>query len=389
MSLSHTRIFDPSSYETVRRPLTQAENLPPWCYTDPEFYRAEVDSIFMKEWNFLGRADRIPKAGDYFTVDFAGVPLIIVRDKSGQVKAYANTCRHRGALVASGEGSCRAFQCPYHGWTYGLDGKLLGAPAMAKNETFKKSELSLIPVRLEIWGGFLFVNFDSNAESLADYLGDMPEQLASYDCDNLVTTRRVEYDLRCNWKVYIENAMEEYHVPLVHGGSISKKRVGHGAIPTRGNWDALREKHIGTRALLEEDLAHALPQISTLSGPSAEGTHFVCIYPSTMLGMTLDCVWWLELHPRGPNSTRLVVGSCFPKETVARKDFAKKVKFYYKRWNKSIVEDNDISEVQQSGLESPFARQGPLCHLEPLVHNIANWVLDRVLPAETSHRKVS
>ena len=173
--------------------------------------------------------------------------------------------------------------------------------------------------------------------------------------------------------------MEEYHVPHVHRVSISKLDVGHNIVSAKGNWDAIREKHEGTRALLQQDQAHGFPYIKTLKGPAAEGTHFVCLYPTTMLGMTKDSVWWLEEHPEGPNRTKLVFGACFPRETVARPDFDEKVKFYYKRWDKSILEDNGISEVQHAGLSSPFAMPGRYSRQEPLVHHIANWVLDHVL----------
>lgn len=372
-------VFDPALYAKVRGPLETAETLPPWCYTSEEFYRAEVRNIFMREWNFLGRADRVPNAGDFFTVNFVGVPLIVVRGDDGVVRAFSNTCRHRGAKVAQGEGKCEFFQCPYHGWIYGLDGALKGAGGMREVKGFKRDEYGLVPVRLETWGGFIFVSFDKDAPDLMDFLGDLPEQLASYDCENLVTTRRVEFDLECNWKLYIENAMEEYHLPYVHKATLDLLEMNHDIIPTRGNWDAIREKHDGTRALLEEDQSHALPRIPTLSGPPAEGTHYVVIYPSTMLGMTKDTVWWLELHPQGPNRTKLIVGSAFHKEAIARPDFEDKVKYYYKRWDKSIVEDNEVAGLQHEGVSSPFARPGRLSRLEPLVHHIANWVLDRVL----------
>jgi len=372
-------VFNPSHYAGCRRPLEQAETLPPWCYYDEEFYRAEVEHIFMKVWNFLGRSDRIPNPGDYFTVNYVGVPLIIVRGKDKVVRAFSNTCRHRGARVAEDKGNCRAFVCPYHGWVYDLDGALKGANGMEKAENFDRSQYGLVPVRLEEWGGFIFVNFDADAEPLLDYLGDAPEQLASYDCENLVTTRLTSFELDCNWKLYIENAMEEYHLPFVHKSTLNLKDFDHGIIPAEGNWDAIREKHEGTRALLEEDKQHGLPRIKTLEGPPAEGTHYVVLYPSTMLGMTTDSVWWLELHPMGPNKTKLIVGTCFPKETVERPDLEEKAKYYYKRWDKSIGEDNDVSDIQHEGVTSPFAKPGRLSHHEPLVHHIANWVIDRVV----------
>jgi len=371
--------LDPALFKKVRAPLELAETLPPWCYTSDDFYRAEVSKIFLKCWNFVGRVDLAPKPGDYFTVDLVGVPIIVVRAKDNELRAFGNTCRHRGARLVNGEGNLRAFRCPYHSWVYDLNGQLKGCAGMEEAGEFDRAQFGLVPVRLETWGGFVFVNFDDRAQSLAEYLGDFPKEFASYDCENLITTRRTEYDLACNWKIFIENAMEEYHVPHVHRVSISKLEVGHNIVAGAGNWCAIREKHEGTRALLEEDQAHALPEIKTLQGPPAEGSHFVCLYPATMLGMTKDCVWWLEERPQGPHRIKLVFGACFPKETVARADFSEKVKYYYKRWDKSIREDNEISEVQHAGLSSPLARPGRYSHLEPLVHDIANWVLDRVL----------
>lgn len=371
--------LNPAQFSNVWRPLEEAETLPPWCYTSPAFYQAEVEHIFLKTWNFLGREDRIPNPGDYFALDFVGVPLVVVRGHDGVVRAFANTCRHRGTRIAKGEGNCRIFTCPYHAWAYELDGRLRGAVGMEECRNFKREDYGLLPIRLESWGGFIFVNFDPEAESLEEYLGDFTEQFASYHCEDLVTTRRQEYQLSCNWKFYIENAMEEYHVPQVHRVSIGRLNRAHGILETNGNWDAIREKHEGTRALLEEDQDKAFPPITTLEGPLAEGTHFVCLYPATMLGMTKDCVWWLEQHPMGPDQVRLTVGSCFPKETIERDDFEERVRYYYKRWDQSIGEDNDISEIQQAGINSPFARPGRLSPMEPLVHSIAKWVLGRVL----------
>src|ERR1700689_2443418 len=127
MSTIDGDMFNPALYESVRRPSTDAETLPPWCYTSEEFHRAEVKNLFMKVWNLLGRAERLPNPGDYFTVNYVGIPLLIVRGGDRKLRAFSNVCRHRGARLADGEGNCRAISCPYHGWTYGLDGALLNA----------------------------------------------------------------------------------------------------------------------------------------------------------------------------------------------------------------------------------------------------------------------
>lgn len=371
-------MFSPAAYAGVRRPLAEAETMPPWCYTSEAFYRREVERVFTKVWNFIGRDDRIPNPGDYFTLEFVGIPVVVVRDREGGVRAFANTCRHRGSLVAQGEGNCRAFKCPYHSWAYGLSGELLSAPEMEKSIGFKPTDYGLIPIRLERWAGFMFINFDNAAEPLLDYLGDLPQVLSSHRFEDRVCVRRKEYELACNWKIYVENAMEAYHVPTVHRSTLQRQK-GEFAQPqpAKGHYVALFKEHEGSRALLMGD--KGFPPVETLEGKSAHGTWYPLIYPSTMFGCAIDCMWWLELHPQGAGRTRLIVGSCFPRKTAARPDFDELVKNYYKRWDISVPEDNAISELQQRGLNSPFARAGRLAHAEPLVHEIDNWVIDKVL----------
>ena len=234
-------------------------------------------------------------------------------------------------------------------------------------------------LRLDQWGGFLFVCFDANAETLETFLGDLPQLMQPYDLDRLMCTRRQEYSLKCNWKIYIENAMESYHVPWVHNKTIQKQQRDHNPpiLPINGEYSGLFTRHKGSRALLPG--MEGFPYIPTLTGDSSEGTYYILINPSTMLGCTFDTVWWLELHPEGPEQTKLIVGSCFHETTTARDDFEQIVQNYYKRLDISIVEDNEISELQQAGLRSPFAQPGRFSYMEPLVHVIDNWVLDRVL----------
>ncbi|MEM7124231.1 MAG: aromatic ring-hydroxylating dioxygenase subunit alpha [Pseudomonadota bacterium] len=373
-----TNLFDPARYEAVRRPLLEADTLPPDCYTSEAFYRREVETIFLKVWNFIGREDRVPNPGDYAAFEFVGVPVVIVRDRDGSVRAFANSCRHRGAKVMQGEGNCTVMSCPYHSWTYALDGRLIGAMEMDETDGFDRKNFGLVELRLETWAGFLFLNFDHDADPLSAWLGDLPEVLESYKLDDMATTRRVEYDLACNWKIYVENAMESYHVPTVHQQTIQKQKRDHNPpIPTGGEYCGLFTRHEGSRALLPG--AKGFPYIPDLEGLAAQGTYYVLINPSTMFGLTYDCMWWLELHPISAGRTKLIVGSCFPTQTVARDDFDELVNNYYERWNKSIIEDNEISDLQQIGITSPFVKPGRFSYMEPLVHTIDNWVLDRVL----------
>jgi phenylpropionate dioxygenase-like ring-hydroxylating dioxygenase large terminal subunit len=249
---------------------------------------------------------------------------------------------------------------------------------MEQTPGFREEDYPLIPVRLEQWAGFIFVNFDDRAPGLMQYLGDLPEVLASYRMADMVCVRRKEYEIACNWKIYVENAMEAYHVPTVHRSTLSRQKGVFPTVePANGQWMALHKEHEGTRALLTGDTG--FPRIPSLEGKAAKGSYYPLIFPSTMFGCTTDCMWWLELHPLSAARTRLIVGSCFPREVTRRSDFDEVVQRYYKRWDISIPEDNEISERQQIGLASPFSRPGRLSHAEPLVHVFNNWVLDRVL----------
>lgn len=372
-------VFDPALYATTRRPVMEAETLPPAAYTSAEFYQREVERVFFREWNFVGRADVIPNAGDYFTLEFAGVPLIVVRGEDRVVRALGNSCRHRGSLVASGEGTCRAFRCPYHSWVYGLDGRLLGTQEMQKTVDFDPTRYGLVPVRLEVWNGFLFVTLNADQVPVGEYYGDLTEKLRSYRMDTMVCARRRTFEVRCNWKLFVENAMEELHIATVHRKTIQKYAPTdtHAPEEAHGQFCALYSKHEGSMALLKGD--PGFPRIATLEGKPAEGTYFIMLYPMTMLGCTIDCMWYLELHPHAADRTTLVHGACFPRQTVERPDFAEMSQRYFHRWDTTIGEDIEASERQQMGLASPLAARGRFSFRESLVHAIDNWVLDRVL----------
>jgi phenylpropionate dioxygenase-like ring-hydroxylating dioxygenase large terminal subunit len=379
---SEADIFHPRHYAAVRRPLLEAETLPPWCYTSEAFYRREVERIFRKVWNFVGSADQVAKPGDYFTLAFAGVPTIILRGENGTLRAFANSCRHRGSELLSGKGNCRLIVCPYHSWSYKLDGSLNAAPEMQQTRGFDPSRHGLVPLRLESWGGFLFLNFDDNAEDLRSYLGDLPERMAPYRLEEMACVRRREYEMACNWKLFVENAKESYHIATVHRSTINKyasaRMAGYWVEESRGAYVTTFAQHEGSMALLKGD--QGFPKLESLEGRrEAGGTTAPLIYPSTYLACTIDCAWYLELHPLGPERTRLVHGALVPRSRLAREDFETVMANYYKRWDITIEEDILASERQQRGLESPFCPPGRFSHREPLVHEIDNWVLDRVL----------
>jgi phenylpropionate dioxygenase-like ring-hydroxylating dioxygenase large terminal subunit len=371
-------LLDPGTYAAVRRPLLEAATLPPACYHDPDFYRREIERVFSAGWTMVGRLDQVPSRGDYFTVDYADIDLIVMRDLQGEVRAFGNTCRHRGARLLDGRGTARSIVCPYHSWTYSGDGALKGAAGMEETAGFRKEDHGLVEAPAENWGGFIFVSVDPGGVSLADWLGELPGKLAMYRLEDMVATRRESFRVKCNWKLWVENFMEGYHIPTVHRASISKhKAVNQPQETRRGEYQMIREIHPGTLALLDGD--PGFPPLATLEGEEGVGSRFILVYPATMIALCVDSMWTFECHPLGPEDTEVVLTSCFPGQNLSRADFREIAANYYKRQDMVVREDNAISEQQHRGLRGVLARQGRMCAKERIVHKLDNWILDRVL----------
>lgn len=196
----------------------------PWSwYEDPEIARRERDRIFRRAWQYAGRRAELTAPGSYAATRVGGLPVVLTRDRDDVLRAFANVCRHRGALVARGTGERGTLQCPYHAWTYGLDGCLRAAPRTRDDPTFDADGLGLVPMAVDTWGPFLFVNPDADAPPLSEALGDLPAVVAAHgtDVNALRFHHRIEYEIRANWKIALENYLECYHCQLNHPGLVS------------------------------------------------------------------------------------------------------------------------------------------------------------------------
>jgi phenylpropionate dioxygenase-like ring-hydroxylating dioxygenase large terminal subunit len=200
--------------------LAAGATLPADWYADPAIQRLEGERIFARTWQYAGRADRVVKPGDFFTCFAGQIPIVVVRDTEGVLRGFVNVCRHRGHLIASGDGNRKALQCPYHAWTYDLDGTLRKAPRSEREPDFDNEGFSMLPVATEGWGPLVFVNPDSEAGPLADALGPLPGHVAAsgLDVDHLRFRVRNDWEIECDWKVAIENYLECYHCALAHPG---------------------------------------------------------------------------------------------------------------------------------------------------------------------------
>jgi choline monooxygenase len=193
----------------------------PWSwYTEPTVLRLEQERIFRHAWQYVARRDEIADPGSFLATQVGDVPVVLVRDEDGLLRAFLNVCRHRGSLVCEGSGKRATLQCPYHAWTYGLDGRLVAAPRFAREGGNDAAELGLLPVQVDTWGPLVFVNPDVEAPPLTEHLGDVPERIraAGIDLDALRFLQRSEWEVEGNWKISAENFLECYHCPVAHPG---------------------------------------------------------------------------------------------------------------------------------------------------------------------------
>jgi choline monooxygenase len=195
-----------------------AWSIPAPFYIDPEVFNQEKERIFTRTWQVAGHRGQLAKPGDFFTTDLLGEPLLLVRGMQGELRGFYNVCRHRAGPPAEGCGSRKMFRCGYHGWTYGLDGSLISAPEFEGQPGFDAKEFSLSQVRVEEWFNLIFVNLDSAAEPLVKSLGQLPAQAERFGFVGMKLFERRTYHMKCNWKSYVDNYLEGYHLPSVHPG---------------------------------------------------------------------------------------------------------------------------------------------------------------------------
>ena len=212
--------FGLSDAAGLREALDAGATLPANWYADPAIQRLESERIFGRSWQYAGRAELAAEPGDFFTCFAGQIPVVVVRDRSGGLRAFVNVCRHRGHLVAEGAGNRKALQCPYHAWTYDLDGTLRKAPRSEREPDFDRDGFSLLPVAAEAWGPLVFVNPDPEACPLLDALGPLPGHVAEsgLDLDRLRFRVRNDWEIDCDWKVAVENYLECYHCAVAHPG---------------------------------------------------------------------------------------------------------------------------------------------------------------------------
>ncbi len=362
-------------HANVSVPFSQARAMPKSVYTSPEFLALEQKHIFAHDWLSAGRADALPNPGDYLTMEIAGEPIIVLRDRDGQLRAMSNVCRHRMSTLLEGRGTVRAIVCPYHAWTYNLDGSLRGAPAMTLNEGFCKDQIALPTVRCAEWLGWIMVTLNPDAPDPDLALKGVEDLVGYLDMASYRETFRESFRWATNWKVLAENFMESYHLPVCHEGTIGgavdllKMTCPEGS-------PAFNYHYILKNDTIPLSLAH--PSNTTLQGDQRRITWLLSIYPSLLITLTPGYFWYLCLTPDGPGHVNVLYGGGMSADWCADPQAESHLAAVKGLLDEVNIEDKGCTEKVYQGLCSALATPGPLSHLERPNFEFAQYLASRV-----------
>lgn len=361
--------------QNVAAPFDRARAMPKSVYTDPGFLELEQRHVFARDWVCAGRAETLPNPGDYLTLTVAGEPLIVLRDHDGAVRALSNVCRHRMSTLLSGRGTARVITCPYHAWSYNLDGSLRGAPAMEQNGSFCKSDTRLPALRCVVWQGWIMVTLNPDAPAPEDALSGLRDLIPYLDMATYTETFREEFEWATNWKVLAENFMESYHLPMCHAGTIGgASRLEDMVCPV--GTDAFNY-----HSILKDDrvpLALAHPSNTRLVGEERAKTWLIAIYPALLITLTPGYFWYLSLTPVAPGRVHVLFGGGMGADWLADPDAPAHLARVKALLDDVNVEDKGCTERVYRGLLSGMAEPGPLSHLERPNYEFAQYLARRI-----------
>jgi choline monooxygenase len=299
---------DPAVLVSVRdslaQPIDTARGLPGFMFHDPEIYALEQEKIFAKTWVCVGAEGELKRIGDVMPIEVAGRPLFLVRDESDQIRAFHNICSHRGAMLVTEPGRRKVIACPYHAWTYGLDGALHKTPHICgqdihESPTLDKSLHGLKPVRCAVWAGLVFVNLDPMAPSLDEDIAPLAERWSAYPLSELRLGATRDFVLPANWKLGIENFVERYHLPWVHPGL-------NGFSGIRYSYEILHERFVGvgSTGFVPPTPHGPLPTFRGLPDSELRRGDYPHLFPNVLLGIHADFMYAYVLTPQGPHATK-------------------------------------------------------------------------------------
>jgi len=353
-------------YKTEQTFLSGSKTLRREYYLSPEIFTTEQERIFTKQWFCAGHVSRVPEAGDYFILDAHGESVIILRDQKGEIRAFYNVCRHRGThMCEESEGRfSKSIQCPYHAWTYSLDGRLIGAPLMKGVSDFNKDEFPLHAVYLQVWEGFIFLNLAGSPEPFQEVFAPIASKFNGWNLPILKSERRITYNVKANWKFIFQNYNECYHCPPVHPqlARISSSDSGENDLiagPFIGGFMTIDKAD----SLTYSGRACAMP-VADLSSEDLHRVYYYSIAPNMLLSLHPDYVMFHTVWPQSPDRTMIHCEWLFHPEAFRRADFHPDDGIDF--WDETNRQDWHMCELSQKGVSSRAYQPSPYSPREAL-----------------------
>ena len=366
--------------ESANRPLSEATAMQPGLYRSEEVLALEQEQIFSREWLCVGRAADLPAPGDYITFKVGDQPVVTIRGKDGVVRSFANICLHRMMQLLTGTGNRRRIVCPYHAWTYDIDGCLIGAPHMDASIGFKARGQKLPEIRTEIWHGFVYVTLDAGTAAVAERLAPLDEIVSRYRMEHYVPVATEDYVWNTNWKLLTENFMESYHLPVAHRATVG----AWFPVDQNGFDDKVFEHFTYQTFTKSEDASYgrAHKDNTVLDGRWRYTSVMPTVYPSHMYVLAPDHLWYLSLRPRGLGQVDVRFGVALAPEVIAsladRDGFVRDTIAFFGKVN---AEDKGVVEGIYQGAKAPLSKPGRLSWMEREIHDFMGYLARRLGPA--------
>ncbi len=323
--------------------------LPAHCYNDERFLDLEQHKVLRQGWICLGRCDEVSDIGDYFTTDLAGEPLLVVRSDETTISVFANVCQHRAMPVARGGGNTHRFVCPYHAWTYHLDGSLKSAPLMEQQAELKDCRLPVI--KSECWQGFIFASLNASAKPLADSLHDLDSLTGNYQMHRMHHIATFHEIWECNWKSLIENFMDGYHLSVVHPQSL-RPLTPTNLCETLGRGDMFTSYVANYARAAPARKQHA----SSLTEAQKRQSRLFCLFPSMVASVSPDTLVYFSVQPKGVARVQVKWGVSVWEPDLPDEERNQRIE----KWQQINAEDHEILRELQAGLRSSFYHGGVL-----------------------------
>lgn len=384
-SSDKTQLID-KALERVLKPIKLARGLPNSCYVDPDVFALERERVFVKGWACIGFTKDVPNVGDVSVIDFAGMPLLILRDRNKKVSVFHNVCQHRGRkLVDESTNVTNVFICPYHNWTYCLDGTLLSTPHIGGPDThsstdFHKENIKLKSVRCAEWFGLIFINLSGRAEAFTDYIQPITKRWQEFMPIKLVHAGEggtIKYLLKANWKLAVENYCEAYHLPSIHPNLNAYS-------PLNAHYPILEKTYSGQGTTSYDPMfppeIKGFPKAQNLDRKWKTGAEYISLYPNVLLGIHQDHFYAVLLLPEGTSCTRERLELFYFDKAALEPSFKKIRARNYTLWQSIFNEDRNPVEGMQKGRESPGFDGGTFSPvMDKATHAFHSWVAKSLL----------